>query len=86
MTLFVVPPSFRILPFVDYLLPACCQVVRADLSRPGWGDTRPGERALTTANVVETCTLLSRYRLARGIIFLPVGALSAAGASSLYTS
>ena len=51
------------------------------------GATRvPGERALVTANVVETCTLLSRYRLARGIVFLPVGALPAASASSLYTS
>ena len=43
------------------------------------------ERALTTGNVVETCTLLTQYRLARGILLLPVGALAAAGASSLCT-
>src|SRR6266851_683797 len=49
-------------------------------------DRPPGECALATANVVEACTLLSRYRLARGIVFLLVGALSAAGASSLHTS
>src|SRR5215470_11989548 len=41
--------------------------------------------ALMTANVVKTCTLLSRCRLARGIFPLLVGALSAVGASSLQT-
>jgi hypothetical protein len=44
------------------------------------------KRALTTGNVVETCTLLTQYRLARGILLLPVGALAAVGASSLRTS
>jgi hypothetical protein len=44
------------------------------------------KRALTTDNVAETCTLLTQYRLARGIVFLLVGALTAAGASSLCTS
>ena len=44
------------------------------------------KRALATCNVVETCTLLAEYRLARGILFLLVGALTAAGASSLCTS
>jgi hypothetical protein len=43
-------------------------------------------RALATGNVVETCTLLAEYRLARGTLFLLVGALAAAGASSLCTS
>ena len=43
------------------------------------------KRALATGNVVETCTLLAEYRLARGILFLLVGALTAAGASSLCT-
>jgi len=43
------------------------------------------KRALATCNVVETCTLLAEYRLARGILFLLVGALTAAGASSLCT-
>jgi len=41
------------------------------------------KRALTTGNEAGTCTLQARYRLARGIHFLAVGALAAAGASSL---
>ncbi len=43
------------------------------------------KRTLAICNVVETCTLLTQYRLARGILFLRVGALTAAGASSLCT-
>ncbi len=35
------------------------------------------ERALVAANGADPCTLLSPYRLARGIFFLPVGVLSA---------
>src|SRR5690348_1022633 len=35
------------------------------------------KRALATCNGVEACTLLTQYRLARGIFFLPVGALAA---------
>ena len=39
-----------------------------------------------TGNGVEPCTLLARYRLARGIRFLLAGTLSAAGVASLHTS
>ncbi|MBV9709875.1 MAG: hypothetical protein JO011_03030 [Ktedonobacteraceae bacterium] len=36
-----------------------------------------------TANGVEPCTLLARYRLARGIRFLLAGTLSVGGVASL---
>jgi hypothetical protein len=39
-----------------------------------------------TFNGVEPYTLLTRYRLARGIRFLLAGTLSAAGVASLYAS
>ena len=41
------------------------------------------KRALVTCNGVKAYTLLALCRLARGIRFLLVGALAAAGASSL---
>src|SRR5258708_29234259 len=41
---------------------------------------------LWTGNVVRTCTLLTLCRLARGTICLLVGALAAAGSSSLETA
>ena len=43
------------------------------------------KRASVTVNGVKAYTLLALCRLARGIDFLRVGALAAAGASSLYT-
>jgi hypothetical protein len=73
--LFVVPPSFRISEIDDSL---DCHT--------------SGKRAFVTGNGVRTCTFgrdrLSpyKYRLARGIRFLRVRALAAAGASSLKTS
>ncbi len=41
------------------------------------------EGACTTVNGVEAYTLLALCRRMRGILFLPIGALSAADASSL---
>ena len=48
-------------------------------------DVQEKGRAFMAGNVARTCTLQSRCRLARGTISLLVGALAAAGASSLST-
>src|SRR5690348_1955172 len=76
--LFVVPPSFRCFcSHRGHNDIACLCVVSRSWMREA--------RALAACNVAGPCTLLTRYRLTRGIIFLRVGALSAAGASSLLT-
>jgi len=72
----VVPPTFRVLLTIAHQPLWLPNNLRSD-NPCGCRGQGKQERALLAANGADPCTLLSRYRLARGIFFLLVGVLSA---------
>ncbi len=79
-THFVVPPRFRVFQWIRYGFYHNMWVHPdgRDKSGPYINDT-----LFMTGNGVGPCTLLTRYRLARGIRFLLAGTLAVGGVASL---